>query len=360
MAIETKDYPHKIKTNLWANKNYTIFFYSFKNDGKKHRGLINLVSESSWNKRERVSKAEENLIKIKADKRDTCEDKNVTLDKYLTKHLNLQQEDKELKTKKSFYKKYMQSMLGRKPLKDIRPTHIKEVLKHILESGRESRSQVRAMDILRPIFREAIENRIIIYDPTANIKIKRPPTKKIVSEATKELEKIHSAIISTFKDDYYYQALFLFALQGRRKSEILNLKWEDINMNKNFYILRNTKNNEEQRMYLPDNIKNLLLSFKDDSWEYVFTSPVTGTRIVDAKRAIDKIKKALNNQSFGLHYLRNVITSAMAEQGLESIFLSGALGHKDPNTIKKYLTLNYLKSSEIASGIIDELTNPKK
>lgn len=65
------------------------------------------------------------------------------------------------------------------------------------------------------------------------------------------------------------------------------------------------------------------------------------------------MKIRLGDPKFGVHYLRNVMVSAMAEQGLESMHLSGALGHNDPNTIKKYLTMNYLKSSEKASEVID-------
>ncbi len=44
--------------------------------------------------------------------------------------------------------------------------------------------------------------------------------------------------------------------------------------------------------------------------------------------------------------------SAMAEQGIDPIYMSGALGHNDPNTITKYLTMNYMQGSKIASDII--------
>ena len=58
---------------------------------------------------------------------------------------------------------------------------------------------------------------------------------------------------------------------------------------------------------------------------------------------------------FTMHYTRNVMVSAMAENGVDAIYMSGALGHNDPNTITKYLTMNYLQGSKIASDMI----NPK-
>ena len=91
--------------------------------------------------------------------------------------------------------------------------------------------------------------------------------------------------------------------------------------------------------------------YEDEGW--VFKSRRSDTHLVDIRRATNKLKVRLSDPEFGIHYLRNVIVSAMAEQGFDSMHLSGALGHNDPNTIKKYLTLNYLKSSELASGVID-------
>ncbi len=128
------------------------------------------------------------------------------------------------------------------------------------------------------------------------------------------------------------------------------------------YVLRKTKNNEEQKIFLPERIKELLNQFKENEG-WVFQSRRTGTHLVDIRRVTDRMKTRLGDPKFGIHYLRNVMVSAMAEQGLESIHLSGALGHNDPNTIKKYLTMNYLQSSEKASDVIDvivEDTRKKK
>jgi integrase len=126
-----------------------------------------------------------------------------------------------------------------------------------------------------------------------------------------------------------------------------------VNFEYNYYVLRDTKNNEEQKIYLPESIKVQLLEIPRVS-EWVFSSRINaGGHVVDIRKPTDKLKRELGDEKFGIHYLRNVIVSAMAEQGFDSIHLSGALGHNDPNTIKKYLTMNYLKSSEMASGVID-------
>ena len=68
------------------------------------------------------------------------------------------------------------------------------------------------------------------------------------------------------------------------------------------------------------------------------------------------LKKSLNNPNFGIHYLRNIVVSAMAEQGLNATYLSGALGHSDLNTIKKYLSMPYKRGSLEANKTIEMIT----
>jgi integrase len=355
MAIDPKEYPNKIKANLWANKDYSIFYYNFMLERKRHRGLIDLSDKIAWGKRDRISVAEGELIKIKNTKRDSVLSDTITLDVFVNNHFDLLPETGWKKKRKSHYDRYISPIIGMKKVIAIRQLHIKEAIKSQENKGLAPRTVKQTIEILSPVFKEAIANRLIVYNPLDGIKIKLPKTKKIVTDASTKLTEIYTAIVTEFEDNAFYQALYLFALQGRRKSEILNLKWEDIHLDQNYYVLRDTKNDEEQKIFLPERIKKLLVQLNQET-RYVFTSRRTGKRVVNIEKTTAKLKKRLG-ADFGLHYLRNVIVSAMAEQGLDAIHLSGALGHNDPNTITKYLTLNYLKGSELASDVIDGIVS---
>jgi len=352
MAIDRKDYPHKVETGLWSNKNYTVFLYRFTYERKEYSGLIDLSDRTSWNKKDRVFSAKAELMKVKHDKKDAVLSDKITLDAFMDKYFEQQPSTNYTKTRKSHYLRYIKPICGMKRVVDLRQLHIRNAIKSQEDKGLSPRTVKQTLEVLTPAFKNAIANRLISFNPLDGIKIKLPKTKKIVSHASEELMKIHKAIYAEFGSDPFYLALFLFALQGRRKGEILTLRWEDVNFDKSYYVLRDTKNNEEQKIFLPDVIKENLDVFRsDEGW--VFESRLTGSHIVDIRRVTDKLKLRLDDDSFGIHYLRNVIVSAMAEQGLESMHLSGALGHNDPNTIKKYLTMNYLKSSEMASEVIE-------
>lgn len=358
VAVNVKDYPNKIETGLAANSAYTVFWYRFEYERKSYRGLIDLSDKVSWGKKDRVTYAKGELARIRNEKRDSVLNTNITVDAFMTEFWKYQPDGKYKSIRQSHYERHVKPYIGSKKLGDLRQIHIEHSLKKQEEAGLSARTRKQTMEALNPAMKKAVANRMLQFNPCDGIKIKLPPSKKMVANASEKLRFIFEAIEEEFRGDPYYHALFLFALQGRRRGEIITLRWEDINFDDNYYILRKTKNNEEQKIYLPARIKELLGVFREkEGW--VFQSRRSDTHLKDIRRVTDRMKKRLGDPKFGVHYLRNVMVSAMAERGLESMHLSGALGHNDPNTIKKYLTMNYLKSSEVASGVIDAVIDDK-
>jgi len=112
-----------------------------------------------------------------------------------------------------------------------------------------------------------------------------------------------TAIMDLYADDPYYRAFFLFALSGRRKSEILKLRWENIDLENNYYWIADAKPNENQRYDLPPLIKKALLELgrRKKGWVFFsFNNPNEHLKKPD--RQVDRLKKHLNMPEFSLHY----------------------------------------------------------
>ena len=101
-------------------------------------------------------------------------------------------------------------------------------------------------------------------------------------------------------------------------------------------------------------IKDSLMHIADDRVGLVFKSPITGKALTGIDRSMRNLKKHIGIDNLTLHYMRNILVSTLAEQGTEAVTLSGILGHKDPNTINKYLSINHYKSSQIG---LDKVNN---
>lgn len=349
MAIDIKEFPNKIKPGLYANKIYNRFYYSFKYDNERYRGILD-YSDKTWDKRTKINNAEKSILELKEQKKDNIS-KDATVDQIVELYFESMKEGSYKKDRKSYYDRRVKPKIGKKPARSILQRHIQKLVNENITNGDSPRTAKQAIEVLSPAFNLAEANQITAHNPCRKVKISIPPSKKIVVNASERLKTIYNAIMSLYKYDSYYRAFFLLALQGRRKSEVMNLKWEYISFNHDYYVLPNTKNGEEQKIYLPPNVKECLEDFKKE-YGWVFESPIIpGKRLSDAKKQTAKLKKIVG-QWFTMHYTRNIMVSAMAEQGIDAIYMSGALGHNDPNTITKYLTMNYLKGSKIASDMI--------
>ena len=211
------------------------------------------------------------------------------------------------------------------------------------------------LEILRPLFDFAIKNKALRDNPTRSIKLKKDNTKKIVINGAEMFKRIFEGINDYYATQPFYRALFLFGFTGRRKSEILKLKWENMDLDNNYYWIEDTKNNEKQKYELPNFIKEALLQIQDTRTGLVFKSPVTGRMLENTDGQMNKLKKHLEMPELTLHYMRNVLVSALAERGTEAITLSGMLGHRDATTINKYLSLSYHNSSKKGNATMGQI-----
>ncbi len=238
--------------------------------------------------------------------------------------------------KKYIYQLYIQKTLGKKKIEKIREMDIQKILNDMNKKGLKPRTRKSVMEVLNPLFKFANTNKYLRDNPTIAITVKVPSQKKIVTNATDLFKKVYAGINAYYHDNPYYRALFLFGFTGRRKSEILNLKWENIDFTHNYYWIEDTKTDDQQKYQLPHYLIEPLQDIKDTRRGLVFKSSITGKKIVNIDRQMRQLKKFLDLETLTMHYMRNILVSALAEQGIEAITLSGILGHKDPNTINKY------------------------
>ena len=353
MAVDFKKY-EKIEPNLYRhNDDDSKFVFFLRVDGKLHKKTYTARGDIKG-KKDRLNDAKTALLDYQDEiKRGEKLDGSVTLDKLNTLVTETSKDTLWNKKKLWYYGKYIQPELGSKKVSAIKELHIKRILSTMEKNGLKPRTQKAILEVLRPLFKEAIKNKICREDPTKDIFIKVTDQKKFVINASEKFIALYTAVMETYKDDHFMRAIFLFALMGRRKNEILTLKWENIDFTNNIYwlISDDTKPDENQKFELTNDLRLALLEIKQPGG-LVFASPITGNKIQNLDRQVAKIKKASGVKEWSLHYSRNIIVSALFERGVGASYLSGILGHTDANTINKYLSINTLKGSEVGNKSI--------
>jgi len=356
MAINLKDFKVTKYPNLYKSitkdkiKGYKYLMW-IKVDSK----IVKKILGYSETNKLTDKKAKDKLEEIKQDLEAGYTSTNtIKLNKLNELYLDTLKETNWKKNKKGVYDRYLKKPLGNKSLENIKPMQIQKVINNMDKQGLSPRTQKSILEVLKPMFRFALQNKMMKEIPTTFINVKIPNQKKIVTNATELFNKVYNGIITYYKDEPFYQALFLFGFSGRRKSEILNLRWENIDFINNYYWIANTKNDDNQKYQLPPYVIAPLLTLKS-SKGLVFPSPITGGIISNIDRQMRNLKEFIGVDNLTLHYMRNILVSMLAEQKTEAIVLSGVLGHKDVNTINKYLSTNHYKSSVEGFNVIDNV-----
>ena len=133
----------------------------------------------------------------------------------------------------------------------------------------------------------------------------------------------------------YICSVIEFAIEtGMRRSEILKLKWHDINLETGFASLYDTKNGEDRKVPLTKRCIEVLNQLTRNH-EYVF--PISATCLNQAWRRA--VKKA-EIKDLRFHDLRHEAVSRFFEMGMSVPEVALISGHKDLTQLFRYTHLN--------------------
>lgn len=178
------------------------------------------------------------------------------------------------------------------------------------------------------------EYEIIKTNPMIGAKLKlkeNEPRKRWL----KELEERQTLLQACKHVDYELYLCVLFALTtGARKSEILNLTWENTDLeNKAIYYLE-TKNGEDRTVSIPEILYEELKAFKEQSKvrriknDYLFTTPVGNQRFILIDKLYPEVVKSWSYEKITFHGLRHTYISIASLLGFNTSIVKKIVGHK--------------------------------
>jgi integrase len=261
---------------------------------------------------------------------------------------------------KGYFTKYIQPIIGEKEISEVKSSDITTIGANV--SHLSKRSQKRLTEVLHPLFELAIEDESIQVSPikkSHRVTRKMVEEKRVIHNAIEKYKKVHKSILSVYENNPTMRAIFLFGFYGRRRNEVLSLKWENVDLKNNTFIIpkEESKVGIDLEFTLPEEIKPALEEIAKYTGKegLVFKSP-RGGQYSDIREHIYSIRTHSGIEEFGYHWMRNLAVSALSSQGVDAIHLSSLLGHTDTNTVKQYLSLQRKESSgmmqEVSKGLL--------
>ncbi len=139
----------------------------------------------------------------------------------------------------------------------------------------------------------------------------------------------------------YFKPIAITALNtGMRKSEILNLRWFDVDFQLGQITLRDTKNGRER--YIPMNrtlTKTLEKNKIKAQSEYVFTKK-DGSPFKDIRKPFFKAIRKAGVGEFRFQDLRHTFASQLVMNGVDLVTVKELLGHRSIDMTMRYAHLS--------------------
>ncbi len=177
---------------------------------------------------------------------------------------------------------------------------------------------------------------------------------KLERKIPPKLTKQESMRILEVVDNYPYSSNFLrfrnyaifatFIFTGLRKSELLHLKYTDVDIENRSIFVRQGKGHKDRIIPINYRLAEALLKYvevRKKAWKtcpefFVSYTLDTGLTESGLKKLVDKIN-ACTGIRFGVHKLRHTFATLMLEGGCDIYSLSRMMGHSDIKTTTVYL-----------------------
>jgi integrase len=114
---------------------------------------------------------------------------------------------------------------GTKRLADVTPTDIERTVAKLVKLGRSKRTAELMLHVVRAIFKDAVKAKTIASNPAEDVEPRGVDAKERAGLSAADVAKLRKYLAS----DRLY-ACWLLTLLGLRRSEVLGLRWSDIDL----------------------------------------------------------------------------------------------------------------------------------
>lgn len=192
--------------------------------------------------------------------------------------------------------------------------------------------------------------------PIKNVKKPKLGTLRARFLSDDECERLLKAC-KTSTNPYLYPVVVLALSTGMRKSEILNLTAESIDILNGRIVLETTKNGERRLVFLKGHALTVvkeLLTKKQQNFKYIFPSQ-NGMQPIDLRFPWEKALEESRISNFKFHDLRHSAASFLLMSGASLAEVAEVLGHKTLAMVKRYAHLSDSHTANVVSRMNEKV-----
>jgi len=190
----------------------------------------------------------------------------------------------------------------------------------------------RELACLKHMFTKAVEWGLVSSNPVKKVKLfpEKPNKLRVLSNG--EFEKLYNV-----SSDFLKPILVIAINTGLRRSEIFNLRWEDINFKEGFIYVSDSKNNDSRVVPINQTLRDTLVLLKNkSSGEYLFSYGDSGEPVKSIKKGFWAALRRSGIDHCRFHDLRHTFASRLVMSGVDIVTVKELMGHKDIKMTMRY------------------------
>ncbi len=257
---------------------------------------------------------------------------------------------------------------GQIPLRRFNPMLLEQYQTERIKKGKKPATVNRLLATVKHMFTKAVE-----WEMVEEETLKRVRKVRFLEENNRRLRyltKDECQILIRACDQHLRPIVITALNSGMRKAEILNLKWDNVDLNHGFILLDQTKNGERREIPINATVREVLDELfrgtkngpRRIDVRYVFYDPTTGKPsedvkpYKDVKRSFASACRRAKIEDFRFHDLRHTFASHLVMSGVDLTTVKELLGHKTLTMTLRYAHL--APSHKVkAVGMLDNALN---
>jgi integrase len=262
---------------------------------------------------------------------------NHSFNELAVEYLQWAERQRSYKSKKGFVRQLVE-LYGGLPLRRFSTRLIEQLQTERLQRGNKPATINRLVATLKHMFTKAVD-----WEMVEEETLKRVRKVKLLEENNRRLrylskKECQELIEACGKRAKYLKDIVVTALNtGMRKTEVLLLKWDNVDLKHGFILLDITKNGERREIPINDTVRETLQSLtRRLDVPYVFYDQKTGKPYGDVKRSFNSACRRAGIKDFRFHDLRHTFGTRLAWKNAPIIDIKELMGHSSVKVTERY------------------------
>lgn len=253
------------------------------------------------------------------------------------------------------YGKYLKEKIGKHHPKDVTAAVVQKIINQMLEEGKAPQTAKQIKEIVTGFYKFLPELGI---NNVANIgrllKLPKFDNSRNIELTDEQTKKLFETLFNYPK--IKFRTIFIWLLHGRRKGEVLNMRWENIDFENYIYTVDSEKSKIKKTLTfsLTDTLVSALKEYGIKKHGLVFPSDINKDKML-SKTGMDyhwkEVRVATGLVDLNMHDLRHVVGGFGVNHGFTLEVVGKTLGHSTANITQRYAKVQ----RESVKNVVDSM-----